>query len=45
MLNKYYQKTKKTFRKKHAKGTKIFKKKKKTKIANMLEKDIKILLK
>ena len=45
MLNKYYQKTKKTFRKKHAKGTKIFKKKKKTKIANMIEKDIKILLK
>ena len=43
MVNKYYKK-KKT--KKHAKSTKIFVKKKKTKRgANMLEKDIKILLK
>ena len=31
MTNNYYQKTKKRFKKKHVKGTKIFLKKKKTK--------------
>ena len=31
MVNKYYQKTKKDFKKKHRKGTKIFLKKKKKK--------------
>ena len=45
MVNEYYQKTKKSFKKKHAIGTKIFLKKKKTKSANMFEKDIKVLLK
>ena len=45
MVDKYYQKTKESFRKKHAKGTKIFLKRKKTKNTNMLEKDIKVLLK
>ena len=44
MVNEYYQKTKKTFRKKHARMH-FFLKKKKTKSANMFEKDIKVLLK
>ena len=45
MVSKYHQKTKKSFKNKHAKGTKIFLMKKKTKSPNMLKKDIKILLK
>ena len=44
MVNKY-QKSKKSFKKKHTKGVKIFLKKEKTKSANMLEENIKILLK
>ena len=40
MVNKYdKKKTKKSFKKKHAKDTQIFLKKKKTKSANMLKKD------
>ena len=47
MVNKYYQKkkTKKSFEKKHVKGTKTFLKKKKRKGQKRLERDIKILLK
>ena len=45
VVNKHYQKHKKDCEKKHAKGTNIFLKKKNTKSANMLEKDIKILQK
>ena len=45
MVSKYHQKTKKSFKNKHAKGTKIFLMKKKTKNPNMLKKYIKILLK
>ena len=44
MVNKYYENTKKTFKNKHAKDE-IILNKKKTKSANILEKDIKILLK
>ena len=36
MTNNYYKKTKKGFKKKHMKGTKILLKKKKTKIAIIL---------
>ena len=35
MINKYYQKTKKNFKKKHVKGNKIFLKKKKKKKKKM----------
>ena len=44
MTNNYYQKPKKSFKKKHVKGTKIFLKKM-TKSANMLMSDIEIFLK
>ena len=42
MVNKYYKKTRKNFKKKHEKGTKIFLKKKKIKRP---ETDIKVFLK
>ena len=46
MVNKYYQKTKKSFKKKHAKDIKIFLKKKKKKGTKKRPKtDIKIFLK
>ena len=45
MVNKYYQKTKKNFKKKHRKGTKIFLKKKKKKDEKKRQADIKIFLK
>ena len=45
MTNNCYQKTKKSFKKKHAKGTKIFLKKKKTKSVNMLVSDVEVFLK
>ena len=45
MANNYYKKTKKSFKKKHTKGTKIFLKKKKTKSTNMLVSNIEISLK
>ena len=45
MTNNCYQKTKKSFKKKHAKGTKIFLKKKKTKGVNMLVSDVEVFLK
>ena len=45
MTNNYYQKTKKSSKKKQVKGTKIFLKKKKTKIANILVSNIEIFLK
>ena len=45
MVNKYYQKKKKSFAKKHVKGTKIFLKKKKKKGEKRLETDVKIFLK
>ena len=45
MTNKYYQKKKKSFKKKHVKGSKIFLTKKKTKGVNMLVSDIEIFLK
>ena len=43
--NCYQRKRKKSFRKKHVKGTKIFLEKKKTKRANILLSDIEIFLK
>ena len=39
MINNFYQKTKKSLKKNHVKGTKIFLKKKKTNRANMLVSD------
>ena len=46
MTNNYNQKyKKKSFKKKHVKGTKIFLKKKKTKNANMIQSGIEIFLK
>ena len=39
MINNFYQKTKKSLKKNHVKGTKIFLKKKKTNRANMLASD------
>ena len=45
MTNNYYKNTKKGFKKKHMKGTKILLKKKKTKIVIMLVGGIEIFLK
>ena len=45
MTNKYYQKTKKSLKRKHRKGTKIFPKKKKKKSINIIEIEIRIFLK
>ena len=45
MINKYYQKTKKNFKKKHVKGNKIFLKKKKKKKKRKKRKIKKILKK
>ena len=45
MTNKYYQKTKKSLKRKHRKGTKIFLKKKKKKSINIIEIEIRISLK